>query len=441
MPAATDAMKSEARKGLEWRKEFKRGGTEIGVARARDIVNGADLSASTIARMVSYFARHEVDKKAEGWSPGEKGYPSAGRIAWALWGGDPGKSWAEKEHAKMNQSVKNSVMTEMVLDAIKTSVLENRPVKIDLTEASALTASGSGKGGNVVFDDAFSALRYANPFRMGSRVIPVNGSDALFVAKTGNATNSTPWGYTPANNTGSPNIDTSIWQLPVRDISAIVPIRTAALSDINNLEATLVQDLMLEFSAVEGASMAVNDDQAGSTTTATGATNGLRGLNMYLDGAASAYGTSGTAITNGIHTIATQTATTSITYADLTAAVGKFPGQYWMLPGTAWHVRPQTIQALRDLKDLQNLPLLLEVGDDSGAVGRMFGFPVIANPYLSASYPIYLANWPLFLTIGDAMEMTIQMMEQTAPGFTTMYAEKRVVSSVRDPFAGVRIKV
>ena len=51
--------------------------------------------------MVSYFARHEVDKEAEGFRPGEDGYPSNGRIAWALWGGDPGKTWAEREWAKI----------------------------------------------------------------------------------------------------------------------------------------------------------------------------------------------------------------------------------------------------------------------------------------------------------------------------------------------------
>jgi HK97 family phage prohead protease len=46
--------------------------------------------------MASYFARHEVDKQGEGWSPGQDGFPSAGRIAWALWGGDPGQAWASK---------------------------------------------------------------------------------------------------------------------------------------------------------------------------------------------------------------------------------------------------------------------------------------------------------------------------------------------------------
>lgn len=94
--APNDGMKSEAQKGLDWRDEFGRGGTEVGIARARDIVNGRNLSLDTVNRMVSFFARHEVDKKAEGFSPGEEGYPSNGRIAWALWGGDAGKSWSEK---------------------------------------------------------------------------------------------------------------------------------------------------------------------------------------------------------------------------------------------------------------------------------------------------------------------------------------------------------
>ncbi len=94
------AMRAEARRGLAWRREFGRGGTLIGVARARDISNGRDLPLSTVMRMRSFFARHEVDKKAEGFSPGEKGYPSNGRIAWALWGGDAGKAWADAIAAK-----------------------------------------------------------------------------------------------------------------------------------------------------------------------------------------------------------------------------------------------------------------------------------------------------------------------------------------------------
>lgn len=97
MPVPNEAMKEEAQRGLDWRSEFGRGGTEVGIARARDIVNGVNLSNDTIGRMVSYFARHEVDKQAEGFRVGEEGYPSNGRIAWALWGGDAGKTWSERE--------------------------------------------------------------------------------------------------------------------------------------------------------------------------------------------------------------------------------------------------------------------------------------------------------------------------------------------------------
>ncbi len=92
----TDAMVEEAERGLKWRKEYGRGGTAVGVARARDLKNGENISPDTAKRMKSYFARHEVDKQGEGWSPGEDGYPSAGRIAWALWGGNSGRSWANK---------------------------------------------------------------------------------------------------------------------------------------------------------------------------------------------------------------------------------------------------------------------------------------------------------------------------------------------------------
>ena len=92
----SDGMVDEAERGLDWREEYGRGGTAVGVARARDTINGRDLSINTVKRMYSFFSRHEVDKQAEGFSPGEEGYPSAGRIAWALWGGDPGFSWSKR---------------------------------------------------------------------------------------------------------------------------------------------------------------------------------------------------------------------------------------------------------------------------------------------------------------------------------------------------------
>jgi hypothetical protein len=90
----TNEMAAEAELGLKWREEYGRGGTEVGVARARDISNKRNLSYETITRMYSYFERHAVDKEATGWNQGEDGFPSAGRVAWQLWGGDAGRDWA-----------------------------------------------------------------------------------------------------------------------------------------------------------------------------------------------------------------------------------------------------------------------------------------------------------------------------------------------------------
>ena len=89
-------VRAEAQQGLDWRREYGRGGTAIGIARARDLSNGTTISPDTAKRIKAYFDRHEVDKQGEGYRQGEPGFPSNGRIAWALWGGDPGYSWAKK---------------------------------------------------------------------------------------------------------------------------------------------------------------------------------------------------------------------------------------------------------------------------------------------------------------------------------------------------------
>jgi hypothetical protein len=102
-------VRANAKRGLELRKKHNRGGTEVGVARARDLSNGAALSLDTIKRMNSYFARHEVDKKGEGW-----GVDSAGYIAWLLWGGDAGWSWAKgilKQQENKEKSTVNDLTT------------------------------------------------------------------------------------------------------------------------------------------------------------------------------------------------------------------------------------------------------------------------------------------------------------------------------------------
>lgn len=91
-----DGVKVEAKRGLDWRKEFKRGGTSVGLNTARTLAKGGQIGIKKIRHIAKYFPRHEVDKKAEGYSPGEDGYPSKGRIAWALWGGDAAQRWASR---------------------------------------------------------------------------------------------------------------------------------------------------------------------------------------------------------------------------------------------------------------------------------------------------------------------------------------------------------
>ena len=91
----TESMASNARRGLELRDKFNRGGTAVGVARARDLANRRDLSPETVARMYSFFSRHEVDKKGKDWDNSER--PSNGKIAWLLWGGDSGYAWAKQK--------------------------------------------------------------------------------------------------------------------------------------------------------------------------------------------------------------------------------------------------------------------------------------------------------------------------------------------------------
>ena len=89
------AVQAEARRALKWIDEGHagQGFTATGRKRASDLARGTAVSRDTIGRIANYLARHEGDKKGKGWSPGEDGFPSPGRVAWAAWGGDPAKPW------------------------------------------------------------------------------------------------------------------------------------------------------------------------------------------------------------------------------------------------------------------------------------------------------------------------------------------------------------
>lgn len=339
-----------------------------------------------------------------------------------------------------------------------------------LAESSALTAGGDGKGGRTAYDPTFVALRLANPLRGISRVVTTEGSSYQFRVKTGNA--GAQWGYPVQNNGASTTEDTSIWQLVLKDINAQFPIRTAALDDIDGLEANVVDDMLMEFAQAEAQSMIANNDQSGSgTTVATGGADGLRGLDQY-PGAASTYtggactvaafGSSGTGSNTGLHSLATYdqlttnsntVAANNISYKDVVNFIYSLPQQYWT-ESAKFMISPILLQAIRGLTDSQGRPIYIDgLARTDGIVGQLLGFDVIVNKYLDtpsqlatgaagtvSKFPMFFADWSRFYTVIDRLNMIMRRYDQTQPGYITFYGEKRLATSVRDPNAGVRYR-
>ena len=140
----TKQMMREAKKGLELRKEFGRGGTEVGVARARDIMNGKNLSIETIKRMYSFFSRQEESiKNGEGFKKGDKGYPSAGKIAWLLWGGEGGFDWAKRKVKEIENVEELTELSDDQFDIILNN-LEGEQINTDEWEVVDEREQGTG---------------------------------------------------------------------------------------------------------------------------------------------------------------------------------------------------------------------------------------------------------------------------------------------------------
>lgn len=335
-----------------------------------------------------------------------------------------------------------------------------------MTEASALTGSGAGVGGKTAYDPVFVALRLANPMRGVARTVSTEGSTYQFRAKTGNA--GAAWGYAIQNNGSATTEATIIWQLTLQDLNVQFPIRTAALDDIDGLESNVVSDMLMEFSQAEALSMIQNDDQ-GSTSLPYGGSNGLRGLNQYPGANASyaggttstaAYGSSGTGSTSGLHDIATYDQLTTngygsannVTYADVVNFIYALPQQYWT-PTAKFVVGPLMLAAIRGLTDDNGRPIYIDgLSRDDGIVGTLLGFDVVVNKYLdvptaaggsagtTSLYPMYFGDWTRGFTIVDRLNMILRRYDQTQPGFINFFGEKRLATSVQDPFAIIRYR-
>jgi hypothetical protein len=105
-----DSVIAEAKRGIAWRKEEDRGGTSVGMNTARTLARGGQIGIKKVRHIAKYFPRHQVDKKGTGYKPGQKTYPSNGRIAWALWGGDAAERWASAIVERENKAAKSNAM-------------------------------------------------------------------------------------------------------------------------------------------------------------------------------------------------------------------------------------------------------------------------------------------------------------------------------------------
>jgi hypothetical protein len=302
-----------------------------------------------------------------------------------------------------------------------------------------------------------------------SRTVATDGSSYQFRVKTGNA--GAAWGYAIQNNGAATTEDTTIWQLVLQDLNVQFPIRTAALDDIDGLEANVVDDMLMEFSQAEALSMIQNNDQ-GSTSLPYGGSNGLRGLDQYAGANATytggtcttaAFGTSGTGSTSGLHSLATYDQLTSntnvvgannVTYNDVINLIYQLPQQYWT-KDAKFMINPILLNGIRALKDDNGAPIFNrnEGLSVDGIVGTLLGFDVVVNKYCdtpsqttvasagtTSLYPMYFGDFTRGHTIIDRLNMIMRRYDQTAPGFITFFGEKRLATSVRDPNALVRYR-
>jgi hypothetical protein len=125
----TTGMATAAKRALKWKDEGKPGGTLVGLARANQLKDREPLSESTVLRMYSFFSRHEPDKQATGFYSGQEGFPSKGRVAWDLWGGDGGYSWSKRK--------RDQIMRNRESKALRLLLVTKAQISDDFREAAA----------------------------------------------------------------------------------------------------------------------------------------------------------------------------------------------------------------------------------------------------------------------------------------------------------------
>jgi len=145
--------------------------------------------------------------------------------------------------------------------------------------------------------------------------------------------------------------------------------------------------------------------------------------------------------------------TSQMVFADLINFLHSLPQQYWNA-NNKFMVSPLMLSFIRGMVDDNNTPVFerMAPGVYEGIVGKLLGYDVVVNNYVDSpvaagaspgtvsKYPMYFGDFTRGHTIVDRLNMVLRRYDQTAPGFITFYGEKRVCSSVVDPFAIIRYR-
>jgi hypothetical protein len=136
-----EAVKSKLRKGLKLYEDGKGGKGLVAatISWARKLAAGENISPEKARKMSAWHARHAVDKRP-GWD--KAGEETPGYVANLLWGGEPGRGWADRlveAMEKKDSKMKETRQEELVLDSAEvteaTDAVEVEVVEVREEEA------------------------------------------------------------------------------------------------------------------------------------------------------------------------------------------------------------------------------------------------------------------------------------------------------------------
>ena len=160
----TEAMAKAAERGLEYRKKGGGGGLTSreagamgigsGVSRASSLKKRSNVSPKVVRQMKAFFDRHEKNAKID---KGKKAYEDRGYVAWLLWGGNPGRSWANARVRQMDAADKRAKNEGGLLP------LEDLLREVKKGDTVSYKKNGKNVTGKVVVPDARGPLVGIDP--------------------------------------------------------------------------------------------------------------------------------------------------------------------------------------------------------------------------------------------------------------------------------------